>query len=83
MSGEPFDNVGLNFENQIGKAVSKDIISAIEKGFRSAMQNGVIAGYNVLNAHVRLLDVVTHPVDSDALSFEIAASIAFKEACKK
>ena len=83
LSGEPFDNVGLNFENQIGKAVSKDIISAIEKGFRSAMQNGVIAGYNVLNAHVRLLDVVTHPVDSDALSFEIAASIAFKEACKK
>ncbi|HCM30139.1 MAG TPA: elongation factor G, partial [Bacteroidales bacterium] len=74
--------VGLNFENLVGKAVSKDIISATEKGFRSAMQNGVIAGYTVLNAHVRLLDVVTHPVDSDALSFEIAASIAFKEACK-
>jgi len=82
LSGEPFDNVGLNFENLVGKAVSKDIISATEKGFRSAMQNGVIAGYTVLNAHVRLLDVVTHPVDSDALSFEIAASIAFKEACK-
>lgn len=83
LSGNSFDSVGLNFENLLGKAVSKDIISAIEKGFRSAMQNGVIAGYTVLNAHVRLLDVVTHPVDSDALSFEIAASIAFKEACKK
>ncbi|MDI3544728.1 MAG: elongation factor [Rikenellaceae bacterium] len=82
LSGNSFDSVGLNFENLLGKAVSKDIISAIEKGFRSAMQNGVIAGYTVLNAHVRLLDVVTHPVDSDALSFEIAASIAFKEACK-
>lgn len=46
------------------------------------MLNGILAGYTVLNANIRLLDIVTHPVDSDPLAFEIAANIAFKEACK-
>jgi elongation factor G len=75
---------GLQFIDDIkGGVVPKEYIHAVEKGFRSAMMNGVLAGFQVENLRVRLIDGNHHPVDSDALSFEAAAGIAFREACKK
>ena len=75
---------GLQFINDIkGASIPKEYIPAIEKGFRSAMQNGVLAGFTVENLKVRLIDGSFHTVDSDALAFEICARLAFKEACRK
>ncbi|MCX6230423.1 MAG: elongation factor G [Bacteroidetes bacterium] len=75
---------GLQFINEVrGGNIPKEYIPAIEKGFRLAMTNGVLAGYPVDSLKVKLLDGSFHAVDSDSLSFEIAAKIAFKEACKK
>ena len=76
--------VGLQFINDVkGGNIPKEYIPAIQKGFKSAILNGPLAGYPVESLKVRLLDGSFHPVDSDALAFEICASIAFKEACKK
>lgn len=75
---------GLQFIDQVkGGNIPKEFIPAIEKGFKNAMQNGVLAGYPLDNLKVRLLDGSYHSVDSDALSFELAAKIAYKNACKK
>jgi len=75
---------GLQFIDDIkGGVIPKEYIQAVEKGFRSAMMNGVLAGFQVDNLKVRLIDGNHHPVDSDALSFEAAAGLAFREACKK
>jgi elongation factor G len=75
---------GLQFIDDIrGGALSKEYIHAVEKGFKSAMLNGVLAGFQLENLKVRLIEGSEHPVDSDALSFEAAAGIAFREACKK
>jgi len=75
---------GLQFVNEVkGGNIPKEFISPIEKGFKAAMLNGVLAGYPVESLKVKLLDGSFHAVDSDALSFELAAKIAFKEACKK
>ncbi len=75
---------GLDFINEIKKGnIPKEFIPSIEKGFKQAMTNGVLAGYPMNNLKVRLIDGNYHPVDSDQLSFEIAAELAFKEACKK
>jgi elongation factor G len=75
---------GLQFINEIkGGNIPKEFIPAIEKGLRTAMQNGPIVGFPMESVKVRLLDGSYHSVDSDALSFQIAAGIAFKEACKK
>ncbi|MDD4142397.1 MAG: elongation factor G [Bacteroidales bacterium] len=75
--------VGLQFINDTkGGAIPAAFIPAIEKGFTSAMQNGVLLGFPVYSLKIRLLDGAFHEVDSDALSFEIAASIGFKAACK-
>lgn len=75
---------GLQFVNDIkGAGVPKEFIPAVEKGFRAAMSNGVLAGFQVSSMKVRLLDGSTHPVDSDALSFEIAATIGFREAARQ
>jgi len=75
---------GLQFINEIvGGAIPKEYIPSIEKGFASAMSNGVLAGYPVDSMKVRLYDGSFHAVDSDSLSFEIAAKIAFREACRK
>ena len=75
---------GLQFVNEVkGGNVPKEFIPAVEKGFADAMKNGVLAGYTVENLKVVLLDGSFHPVDSDALSFELAARQAFKEACSK
>ncbi len=75
---------GLQFVDGItGGALSREFIHAVEKGFKSAMMNGVLAGFQLENLRVRLIDGESHSVDSDAMSFEAAAGIAFREACKK
>ena len=78
------DKPGLTFVNVIkGGNVPKEYIPSVEKGFKDAMQNGVLAGYQVESLKVTLSDGSYHDVDSDALSFEICAKLAFKEACAK
>ncbi len=75
---------GLQFIDEVkGGNIPREFIPAIEKGFRMAMQNGVKAGFPVESLKVRLLDGSYHSVDSDSLSFELAAKIAFRNACKK
>jgi len=75
---------GLQFVNDVkGGNIPREYIPAIEKGFKAAMMNGVLAGYPLISMKVRVIDGSSHSVDSDALAFEIAAKIAFKEACKK
>ncbi|MBO6518253.1 MAG: elongation factor G [Bacteroidia bacterium] len=75
---------GLQFINEIvGGAIPREYIPSVEKGFKEAMKNGVLAGYEVENLKVRLFDGSFHAVDSDQLSFEIAAKSAFREACKQ
>jgi elongation factor G len=75
---------GLQFIDEVkGGNIPKEFIPSIQKGFKTAMQNGVKAGFPVESIKVRLLDGSFHNVDSDALSFELAAKIAFRNACKK
>ena len=75
---------GLEFINEVkGGNIPKEFIPSVEKGFKEAMNNGVLAGYAVENLKVTLKDGSFHPVDSDALSFEMAAKIGYKEACQK
>ncbi|MBQ0025472.1 MAG: elongation factor G [Bacteroidales bacterium] len=75
---------GLQFIDEVkGGNVPREFIPAVEKGFKSAMSNGVLAGYEVTSLKVRLLDGSFHPVDSDALSFEICARLAFRKALQK
>ena len=75
---------GLQFDNQVkGGNVPKEFVPAVQKGFESAMSNGVLAGYEVPSLKVTLLDGSYHSVDSDQLSFEIAARMAFRHACPK
>ena len=75
---------GLQFINSVkGGNVPKEFIPSVEKGFQSAMLNGVLAGYEVPSLKVELLDGSFHPVDSDQLSFELAARMAFRHACPK
>ena len=75
---------GLQFDNQVkGGNVPKEFIPSVQKGFESAMANGVLAGYEVQSLKVTLLDGSYHPVDSDQLSFELAARMAFRHACRK
>ncbi|MCQ2184541.1 MAG: elongation factor G [Bacteroidales bacterium] len=75
---------GLQFVNEVtGGNIPKEFIPSVEKGFKSAMANGVLAGYEVQSMKVRLLDGSFHPVDSDQLSFEICARMAFRHACPK
>ena len=80
----PMDQHGLVFESKVsGGNIPKDFIPAIEKGFKQAMQNGVMAGFPLENLKVTVYDGSFHSVDSDALSFEICAKIGFREACRK
>ena len=75
---------GLQFVDEVkGGNVPREFIPAVEKGFKSAMSNGVLAGYEVTSLKVILKDGSFHPVDSDALSFEIAARQAFRKALPK
>jgi elongation factor G len=75
---------GLDFVNGIvGGVIPREFIPAIQKGFAEAMKNGPLAGYPIESMKVRLFHGSFHDVDSDALSFELAARIGFKEAAKK
>jgi elongation factor G len=75
---------GLQFINAVkGGNVPKEFIPSVEKGFREAMQNGPLAGFPLDSLKVILKDGSYHPVDSDALAFEIAAKQAFKRAAVK
>ena len=75
---------GLLFDNKIvGGVIPKEFIPSIEKGFKQAMTNGPLAGFPVDSLYVRLFHGSFHDVDSDALSFELAARLGFKEAARK
>ena len=75
---------GFEFKNSIvGGAIPKEYIPKIEEGIREAMQNGPIAGYQVVDVGVELYDGSYHEVDSSEMAFKIAASMAFREAAKK
>ena len=75
---------GLQFINEVkGGNIPKEFIPCVQKGFQSAMANGVLAGYEVQSMKVRLIDGSYHPVDSDQLSFEMAGRLAFRHACPK
>lgn len=75
---------GLQFVSDVkGGNIPKEYIPAIEKGFKEAMFNGVLAGYPVDSLKVRVIDGSFHPVDSDQLSFELCAKIGFRNACRK
>jgi len=81
---EEGDKEGLEFVNDIvGGVIPREFIPAIEKGFANAMVNGPLAGYPIDNMTVRLFHGSYHDVDSDSLSFELAARIGFKEAAAK
>ncbi len=80
----PEDKPGLEFVNDIvGGVIPREFIPAIQKGFEQSMVNGSLAGYPIDNMKVRVYHGSYHDVDSDALSFELAARIGFKEAAKK
>ncbi len=75
---------GFEFKNSIvGGAIPKEYIPKIEEGIREAMENGPIAGYQVVDVGVELYDGSYHEVDSSEMAFKIAASMAFREAAKK
>jgi elongation factor G len=79
-----YEKGGLQFVNEIsGGSIPREFIPSVEKGFAAAMVNGVLAGYPLPSMKVRLIDGSFHAVDSDALSFEIAARSAFREALPK
>ena len=83
---EPGDaeNPGLIFENKIkGGNIPKEYIPSVEKGFKDSMNNGVLAGYPVDNMKVTLTDGSFHAVDSDSLSFELCAKLAYRTALPK
>ena len=81
---EDYEKSGLQFVNNIvGGVIPKEFIPAVEKGFKSAMINGPLAGYPVEDMKVRLFHGSFHDVDSDSLSFELAARMGFKAAAAK
>ena len=78
------ENGGLQFVNEVkGGNIPKEFIPSIQKGFEAAMKNGILGGYPLDSLKVTVVDGAYHPVDSDQLSFEIAAQMAYKEACAK
>jgi len=77
-------NGGLQFVNEVvGGNIPREYIPSVEKGFRTSMVNGVMAGFPLQTLKVRLIDGSYHAVDSDSLSFEICAKTAYREACPK
>ena len=81
---DDFKEGGLQFVNEVkGGNIPKEFIPSIQKGFENAMKNGVLGGYPMDSLKVTVIDGSFHPVDSDQLSFEIAAMQAYKNACVK
>jgi len=75
---------GFQFEDAIkGGVIPREYIPAVEKGVREAMENGVLAGYPMVDVKVALIDGSYHEVDSSEIAFKIAGSMAFKEACSQ
>ena len=85
MTLEPLEaGGGYEFVNKIvGGAIPKEYIPAVDAGIQGAMQTGVLAGYNVVDVRVTLIDGSYHEVDSSEMAFKIAASMGFKDGCKK
>jgi elongation factor G len=92
-TGQPYDaevlkklgwSDGIAFENKIfGGSIPKEYIPSVEYGARQAAKTGVLAGYQLINAKITLVDGSEHPVDSSQIAFELAGSGAFKDACKR
>ena len=81
---EDFKEGGLQFINKVtGGNIPKEFIPSVQKGFENAMKSGVLGGFPMNSLKVELLDGSFHPVDSDQLSFEVAALNAYKNACSK
>ncbi|MDE7378557.1 MAG: elongation factor G [Paraprevotella sp.] len=81
---EDYKEGGLQFENKVtGGNIPKEFIPSVQKGFESAMKNGILGGFPMDSLKVELLDGSFHPVDSDQLSFEICALNAYKSACSQ
>ena len=81
---EPNEAKGFEFENKIvGGTIPREYIPAVEKGVREALDTGVLAGYPIVDIKVRLTDGSYHDVDSSEMAFKIAASLGFKEACRR
>ena len=81
---EDFKEGGLQFINKVtGGNIPKEFIPSVQKGFENAMKSGVLGGFPMNSLKVELLDGSFHPVDSDQLSFEVAALNAYKNACSQ
>jgi elongation factor G len=75
---------GVVFENKLrGPAIPREYVPAVEKGIKEAAETGVLAGYPVVDVKVSLTDGSYHDVDSNEMAFKIAASMGFKEGCRK
>ncbi len=80
---DTFEGEGLQFVNEVvGGSIPREFIPSVEKGFKIAMRNGVLAGYAIDKIKVRLFDGSFHAVDSDSLSFEVAAKQGFRHAAR-
>ena len=80
---DDFEGTGLQFIDKIkGGRIPKEFIPSVEKGFKAAMKNGPLAGYEMDSMKITLTDGSFHAVDSDALSFELAAKLGYKSAAK-
>jgi elongation factor G len=82
---EPAESgLGIIFENKLkGPAIPREYVPAVEKGLREAAETGILAGYPVVDVKVALTDGSYHEVDSSEMAFKIAASMGFKEACRR
>ncbi len=81
---EPAPGAGVEFENELkGPSVPREYVPAVEKGVKEAAETGVLAGYPVVDVRVALTDGSYHEVDSSEMAFKIAASMGFKEACRR
>ena len=73
----------LFIDKIIGGAIPKEFVAPIESGVKEAMENGVLAGYEMVDLAVTVIDGSYHDVDSSEMAFKIAGSMAFKEACRR
>ena len=81
---EDYKDGDLQFVNEVsGGHIPKEFIPSVQKGFQDSMKNGVLAGFPVMGLKVVLTDGSFHPVDSDQISFELAAHAAFKACCQQ
>ena len=73
----------LFIDKTVGGSIPKEFIAPIDAGIREAMENGILAGFEMVDIAVLLIDGSYHDVDSSEMAFKIAGSMAFKEACGK